>query len=795
MILFEEMQNFFHLQTKTTSYIIKILNSQHLGHVYYGDLLPKIDDVHTLETAFAIEVGGQVIYDESDKAFNLNLAMLEISTYGKGDFRDPMLHFRFEDGSRISDFKYKNYQILKEKPTFNEMPEAFDDSSHKAETLVITMRDNLRDVEVDLYYSVFFEADCITRRSVIRNGILSDIIVEKADSMNMDFLNRKYQIISLDGAWIRERHITEHTLNYGILKIDSKKGVSSSDHNPFIAIKEPSTNEEFGRCYAFGLIYSGNFEASVEVSPHDIVRVLMGINSFDFYYTLPKGEAFVTPEVVCTFSKQGLTVLSQHFHDLVKKNIISPKWQNKERPIIINNWEATYFDFTEKKLLKLARVAKKLGIELFVLDDGWFGKRNDDTSSLGDWFVNQKKLPSGLLNFAKKINKVGLDFGLWVEPEMINIDSELYRIHPDWVISHPDIKPSFGRNQLILDLTNSSVQDYLIETLTTLFKSAPITYIKWDMNRNFSDVYSRFLLAQNQGAFFHLYTLGLYKVLSKLTSDFPDILFESCSSGGNRFDLGMLYYMPQTWTSDNTDGIERLFIQYGTSYAYPPSTMGAHVSQIPNEQTLRQTPLETRFNTAIFGLLGYEMDLTTSTTFEKKVIKKQVTFYKQHRALLQFGKFYRSISPFQSNLCLWYSVSEDLREAIVGIYKIKEEPNSKLEKITIDGLNPLKNYQVENRTQYFNLQMFGHLVHHALPINLNSNGILFHLLQNRYLMKAETENIELTGQMLSANGFVPKQNFIGSGYNESVRLMGDFGSRIYYISKLKENSNEKNHQS
>jgi alpha-galactosidase len=588
-------------------------------------------------------------------------------------------------------------------------------------------------------------------------------------------------LLTLDGAWIRERHLHSRPLVFGTVRIDSKKGVSSADHNPFFALRRKHTDELVGECFGFSLVYSGNFEASAEVSPHSLLRVLMGINSFDFEWQLGPMETFVTPEAILTFSNAGLSGMSQNFHRLINRHIIDPAWQEKDRPILLNNWEATGFDFKEAKLLRLARTAKKLGIELFVLDDGWFGKRDDDTTSLGDWIPNLRKLPSGLRGLAAKIHRLGLQFGIWVEPEMISEDSDLYRTHPDWVIRLPDRVPSKGRNQLILDLTRSEVRDHLFEALSSVFAEGQVQYCKWDMNRNFSDMYSLPLGPERQGEFFHRYVLGLYSLLTRLKRRFPEILFESCASGGNRFDLGMLYYMPQTWTSDDTDGIERLFIQYGTSLVYPLSTMGAHVSAVPNMQTIRNTPLETRFNTAMFGLLGYELDLTRCNPFEKKVIRRQVAFYKEHRHLLQFGRFTRMISPFSENDCLWMVSSPQGDEALVGVYQILSKPNGPMQKIPVPGLNPTLVFRIRNRSQYFNLRTFGDLIRHALPIRLRADGTLFNLLANRYLMAAETEDLQVTGDLLPTFGFVPKQPFIGTGYNDRVRLMGDFGSRIYHL--------------
>ncbi|MDD3864846.1 MAG: alpha-galactosidase [Candidatus Izemoplasmatales bacterium] len=780
MIQFLDKEKVFHLQTITSSYVIRILPSGHLAHVYYGKPLHNLNNIEQLEQKFAVEVGSQVIYDETDKTFNLNLAQLEISTFGKGDFRDPMLHFRLADGSRVTDFKYLSHEILSAKPHFEGLPETFDINNDASETIKITVIDTIADITVDLFYTVFSNIDILTRRCLIHNG-KAPIMIEKAMSMNLDFPDHDFELLSLDGAWIRERHIHSRELTFGITKIDSKKGLSSSDHNPFVALKRKHTDEEIGECYGFSLIYSGNFEVSAEVSPHSLLRILMGINSFDFYWNLAPDAIFVTPEVVLTYSTSGLTQLSQNIHDLINNHIINPNWQNKERPILVNNWEATTFDFNERKLLKLARSAKQLGIELFVLDDGWFGTRNDDTQSLGDWVINPKKLPSGLTGLAKKINKIGLDFGIWVEPEAVNPNSNLYRLHPEWAVKLPNRSPSLGRNELILDLTRPEVREYLFSALDDIFKQANITYCKWDMNRNFSDIFSNNLEANHQGEFNHRYVLGLYELLAKLNHKYPHILFESCASGGNRFDIGMLYYMPQTWASDNTDGIERLYIQYGTSMAYPLSTIGAHVSYAPNMQTLRNTPIETRFNTAIFGLLGYELDLTRCSRFEKTVIKQQVEFYKEHRRLLQFGKFTRLINPFDNNECIWMVTSPKKDEAVVGVYQLMARPNGGLQKIKVTALDEHYTYRIVNRKQYANLRMFGDLIKHALPIRINANGILFNILANNYLMKQESDDIIIYGEVLNHNGFIPKQRFIGSGYTENVRLMGDFGSRVYYI--------------
>ncbi len=779
MIFVDEEKLIFHIQTSNTSYIVQVLPSGHIGTLYYGEIVDLNSGVEGLRVKHEIEVGNQVVYDQNDKTFNLNLEFLECPTYGKGDFREPMLHIRHIDGSRLTDFHYLKHVVIA-KPELKTMPET-KAYGKQIESLVITLKDTITGIETDLFYSVFSEVDVIARRAIVKNTSENDIILEKALSMNIDMFDEDYQLTTFDGAWIRERMINKRRIGQGITKIDSKKGVSSNDHNPFIVISKNETDETYGKCYGFGLIYSGNFEVTLERTPFEMLRVQMGINSFDFYWQLKKGEEFITPEVVMSFSETGLNKLSQNYHELITNNIIKPDWKEKDRPVLYNNWEATMFDFNQSKILKLAKKAKKLGIETFVLDDGWFGERNDDTKGLGDWQTNKKKLPLGITGLSKKIKRIGLNFGIWVEPEMVNPDSNLYKNHPDWVIKHHKTNPSLGRNQLILDLSKQEVRDFIVSTLDDILIGSGISYVKWDMNRNFSDLYSAALSAENQGKLLHLYQLGLYEVMDKVTTHHPGVLFESCASGGNRFDLGMLQYMPQIWTSDNTDGYSRQLIQYGTSYLYPQSVMGAHVSDSPSAQAIRRTPLETRFNISAFGLLGYEFDITKTTPFEDKVIKQQIAFYKEHRTLFQYGTLYRIRNPFLENGTAFAVVSKDKKEAILGIFKTLEVPNSGFEIIPMRMLDKNYQYKVSNRPQYFNLDTFGYLVKHALPIKINPNGILFHLLKNRYMYETEKEERIIAGDVLVNKGFVPQQNFIGSGINESVRLMGDFGSRMYHF--------------
>ncbi|MFA7560915.1 MAG: alpha-galactosidase [Candidatus Izemoplasmatales bacterium] len=781
MIKFIEDKKIFHLQTNNTSYIIEILPSKHLGSLYYGEKIDFENDYERLKLKLGLEMGGQVAYDESDKVFNLNTAFLEAPTYGKGDFREPMVHLRHRDGSRITDFVFHSYKLLDHKPKINNLPET---RAFNKETLKITLKDKARNIFLNLYYTPIQEIDIIARRAELVNNTENDVLIEKIMSFNLDILNQDYYLKTFDGAWIKERQINNQKIYPGIYKIDSKKGVSSADHNPFIILGKEFTDENLGPAYGFSLIYSGGFEALLEVNPVSILRIQMGINSFDFYWNLKSQETFYTPEVLMSFSSSGFNRLSLNFHDLINQYIIKPEFKDKKRPVLFNNWEATMFSFSQRKLIKLAKKAKSLGMEMFVLDDGWFGERNDDKAGLGDWYCNKKKIPLGIEGLAKKINKLGLEFGIWVEPEMINYNSKLYNEHPEWVIRHPNFKPSLGRNQLILDLANPEVVDYLDNVLSKLFSEANIAYCKWDMNRNFSDIYSQNITAENQGKLLHLYMLGLYDLLNRLTNKFPHVLFEACASGGNRFDLGMLYYMPQIWTSDNTDAHSRFLIQYGTYYGYKQSVIGAHVSDSPSQQVLRKTPLETRFNVSAFGLLGYELDITKLTKFESEVIKKQILYYKKHQELLQFGDLYRLKNPFTTNEMQVITVDKEKREAILGIFQTLEVPNAKFDLIKLPMLDKNKTYKISVRKQYFNLDMFGYLIKHALPIKINAKSILFHLIKNRYLFSAEEDTQIVKGEVLVNKGFIPKQPYLGTGYNENIRLMGDFGSRLYYICEV-----------
>ncbi len=773
MIEYNKVQQTFYLQTNQTTYVMLINEQRHLEHIYYGGKIEEFQNIEDVRFKYQFELGSSTSYDKDTKGYMLNTTPLETSTFGKGDYREPTIHLELPDGSRTTDFLYDSHTLIQNRK-IEGMPQV-----DKKETLEIKMVDQVANIELYLYYSVYEEEDSIVRSIELVNKNKEDIILDKALSFSIDMLNKDYSLSKLDGAWIRERHITDTKLTTGTVHFDSKKGVSSSDHNPFFVIKEQKTLEDYGNAYGFALVYSGNFEANIEVSPHNMLRMNMGINSFDFRYRLSSEERFITPEVVITFSNKGLTTLTNNFHDLINNHIIKNK---QMRPILVNNWEATYFDFNQKKLLAIAKKANKLGIELFCLDDGWFARRNDDFSSLGDWYYNKKKLPRGVQGIANKINKLGLDFGIWVEPEMVNKDSDLYQEHPDWAVEIPGREPSLGRNQLLLDLTNIDVRTYLKETLHALFSSANITYVKWDMNRNFSDVFSQNLEVQDQGKFNHLFVLGLYDILEYLKQEFPNILFESCSSGGNRFDLGMLYYMPQTWTSDNTDSYERALIQEGTSLLYPLSSISNHVSGDRSHQVLRHTPIETRFNVACFGVLGYELDLSKLTNIDSFIIKKQVEFYKQHRALFQYGTFSRMSSVRDSNYSLWMVTNDEKDEALILYFQEKAMPNPAFKTIRIEGLKE-GTYSITSREQYMNIRTTGSLVNHVLPIKLKVNGTLLNMIANRFKYKEDTFNKTMTSNQLKEVDLLLNHTFTGTGTNDKVMVLPDYGSRIFYIKR------------
>lgn len=691
-IIYNEKTREFHLYNQEISYIIKILDNDQPGQLYYGKRLTHREDFsHLFE--YAMRDMSPYAFEENS-TFSLENIKQEYPTFGCGDMRFPAYEIERENGSHVVEFVYKEHKIYNGKPKLEGLPATYVESDDEAQTLELVLEDTSINTRIVLLYTIY-EAFPVIARSV-RFECDSDekITLLSAMSACVDLPDKDYEMIDLAGVWARERHVRRHKLDYGIQSIYSMRGCSSYQFNPFLALARENADEFQGQVYGFSLVYSGNFLAQTEVDNYDTARVLMGIHPNGFKWTLEKGESFQTPEMVMVYSEAGLNGMSQTFHKLYRTRLARGTWRDKVRPILINSWEAFYFDFDAPKLLGLADVAADLGMELFVLDDGWFGKRDDSTSSLGDWYPNEEKLKGTLKELAEKINAKGLKFGLWIEPEMTNKDSDLYRAHPDWILAEQGKRICHSRTQYVLDFSKKEVREYIGDMLENLLAEVPVSYIKWDMNRTFSEVFSNGNDREYQGKVCHKYILGVYELYERLTSRFPHVLFESCASGGARFDPGMLYYAPQGWTSDDTDAIERLKIQYGTSMVYPVSCMGSHVSASPNHQTNRVTPLETRADVAYFGTFGYELDLLKLGEEDKAEIRRQIAFMKEKRDLIQKGTFYRLKSPFEGNETAWMIVSEDQKKALVGYYRVMQPVNVGFKRLKLKGLKEDTCYKV-----------------------------------------------------------------------------------------------------
>ena len=691
-IIYNEKTREFHLYNQEISYIIKILDNDQPGQLYYGKRLTHREDFsHLFE--YAMRDTSPYAF-EGNSTFSLENIKQEYPTFGCGDMRFPAYEIERENGSHVVEFVYKEHKIYNGKPKLEGLPATYVESDDEAQTLELVLEDTSINTRIVLLYTIY-EAFPVIARSV-RFECDSDekITLLSAMSACVDLPDKDYEMIDLAGVWARERHVRRHKLDYGIQSIYSMRGCSSYQFNPFLALARENADEFQGQVYGFSLVYSGNFLAQTEVDNYDTARVLMGIHPNGFKWTLEKGESFQTPEMVMVYSEAGLNGMSQTFHKLYRTRLARGTWRDKVRPILINSWEAFYFDFDAPKLLGLADAAADLGMELFVLDDGWFGKRDDSTSSLGDWYPNEEKLKGTLKELAEKINAKGLKFGLWIEPEMTNKDSDLYRAHPDWLLAEQGKRICHSRNQYVLDFSKKEVREYIGDMLENLLAEVPVSYIKWDLNRTFSEVFSNGNDREYQGKVCHKYVLGVYELYERLTSRFPHVLFESCASGGARFDPGMLYYAPQGWTSDDTDAIERLKIQYGTSMVYPVSCMGSHVSASPNHQTNRVTPIETRADVAYFGTFGYELDLLKLGEEDKAEIRRQIAFMKEKRDLIQKGTFYRLKSPFEGNETAWMIVSEDQKKALVGYYRVMQPVNVGFKRLKLKGLKEDTCYKV-----------------------------------------------------------------------------------------------------
>ena len=698
-IKFYEESGQFHLYNDEISYIFKILKNKQLGHLYYGKRLTDIPDYGYLAEESRRDMAA--CPTEEDDFFSLESARQEYPTYGNGDVRYGAYELLWENGSNITEFEYRTHKIYKGKEKLKGLPSTYVEDENEAETLEVTLKDRRKNVKIVLCYTIFKDVPVLTKNVRFSNDSDEKITLLSALTSCVDFPDKDYVMIDLAGAWSRERNIRERKLDYGVQSVHSMRGCSSHQFNPFFALKRENTDEFQGEIFGFSFVYSGNFLAQAEVDNYDVTRVLMGIHPSGFQWELLRGEEFQTPEVVMVYSDQGMNYMSQIYHKLYRTRLARGVWRDQTRPILINNWEATYFDFDEEKILAIAKRAREIGVELFVLDDGWFGHRDDSTSSLGDWYPHLGKLPNGVKGLAEKINALGMKFGIWIEPESVNRDSDLYRNHPDWVMGDLNRNISQSRNQLLLDFSKKEVVDSIYEMMAKIFREVPVSYVKWDMNRNMSEVFSNGNDKSYQGKVRHKYILGVYELYDRLTTEFPEILFESCASGGARFDPGILYYAPQGWASDNTDAIDRLKIQYGTSVVYPVSCIGSHVSASPNHQTFRNTSLQTRANVAYFGTFGYELDITKMTDEELDQMREQVVFMKLHRELIQKGTFYRLRSPFAGNETAWIIVSEDLKEALVGYYRVLQPSNAPFSRLKLQGIGRNIKYSVNGEEEHF----------------------------------------------------------------------------------------------
>lgn len=688
----------FNLETENTLYQMKVDRFGVLNHLWYGEKTDCCMD-YLLDYPDA-GFSGNIYEAENERTYSLNTLPQEYSTSGVGDFRISAISVTHEDGSNALDLRVREYQIKKGKYEIPGLPAVYA-KEDEAETLEITLKDTATEAEVILKYGVFEKEDVITRSVVVKNSGKTPIVINKVHSMCLDIPYGDWEWMHFYGRHTMERQAERVPVLHGISESSSSRGTSSHHQNPAVLLCEKDCTETNGHCIGAALMYSGGFQAQVEKDQLEQVRLVMGIHPDTFEWTLEAGEAFYTPEVILSCSTTGFAKLSQNFHHIIRNHVCRGTYQLSSRPVLINNWEATYFDFNEEKILNIARQASKLGIDMMVLDDGWFGKRDDDCSGLGDWFVNEKKLNGGLKALVEKINAMGMKFGLWFEPEMVSEDSDLYRNHPDWAIQIPERKPMRSRYQLVLDMSNPEVVDYLYGVMSAILRENHIEYVKWDMNRSISDWYTATLSRGRQMEMPHRYVLGLYELLEKLTSEFPDVLFEGCSGGGGRFDAGMMYYCPQIWCSDDTDAHERTFIQYGTSFFYPTSTVGSHVSAVPNHQTGRITSIETRGVVAMAGSFGYELDLNQLSEEEKTVVAKQVTHYKEYQSLIYNGDYYRLANPFEDGMSAWSWISEDKKTILVQGVLFRAKPNVLRKTLRLMGLEAKKNYKIAGTEEVY----------------------------------------------------------------------------------------------
>lgn len=681
----------FKIDTNNTSYIFGIVDEGYLGHLYYGD---KIEDIDVAYLGRFEEYPFYPSKCNRERCSFLDLIKAEYPGHGIGDYREDAIRVKASDGTTVVDLLFDSYEIIDGKPELKDLPASFANED-STKTLKVVMKDKRTGLKVELLYSVFEKTDIITRSVNVINEGKTPLYIEKVMSACFDIEDEGFEALTLHGSWARERHIDITEINHAKISVESVRGETSHQDHPFIAIKTKGADYDHGKVYAMNFVYSGNFKTVVAKDQFDQVRMVMGIHPDDFNWKLNANDSFQAPEVVMTYSGSGLNKMSNNFHDFYRNNLIRSKYKDKKRPILINNWEATYFEFNTEKLIAIAKDASKLGIEMLVMDDGWFGNRSSDDMALGDWQVNEEKLSGGLDNLVKEVNKLGMKFGIWFEPEMISPDSNLYREHPDWAIAVKGRVATESRHQYVLDITRKEVRDYAYECVAKILRSTNIEYVKWDMNRQLTDICSVELDADRIGEFFHRYVLAVYDMQNRLVTEFPDLLLENCSGGGARFDPGMLYYSPQIWCSDDTDAIERLLIQEGTSIVYPLSTMGAHVSDCPNHTVGRVTPFETRGNVALAGTFGYELDVTKIPESDREMIPKQVEMYHKYNDLVREGDYVRVASYSENKIYDCYGVvKKDKTKALFTYVQVMARANYHSRILKLKGLDENKKYKI-----------------------------------------------------------------------------------------------------
>lgn len=704
-IRFSKESKIFQINTLNTTYMMGILAGKHLIHLYYGNKMEDTDCSYLFrapegpETDHFLKREGFMFFEQFP---------FEYPAHGTGDVRDNCLRVRTEGGHRVCELHYDSYRIYKGKPSLTGMPATFEgkEDGQAAETLEITMKDEVLGLKILLRYSVFEDSDAIIRSVVAVNESDKKLYLEKILSACLDMDNAEYELSTLHGTWARERHVVNRKVTEGKHVVAAVNGETSHANHPFMMLTGKGATQKQGDVYGMHFVYSGNFIAETELNYQDSIRMTLGIHPDGFEWVLDPGADFETPEAVLVYSAKGIGKMTRTYHDLYRNHLIRSKYLHKKRPILINNWEATYFDFNTDKLVDIAKEAKKLGIEMLVMDDGWFGKRNGDECGLGDWQVNEEKLPGGLKTLVERVNAEGLKFGIWFEPEMISPDSDLFRAHPDWAIQVPGRVGTLSRHQYVLDITRQEVVDYVYECVAKVLRTANIEYVKWDMNRQLSDIGSYGLDAEHMGEFFHRYVLGVYQLQERLVTEFPDLLLENCSGGGGRFDPGMLYYSPQIWTSDNMDSVERLTIQEGTALIYPLSSMGAHICVCPNHSTGRNLPFDTRAYVAMTGTFGYELDVTKLTEEEKAqavVFNKE---YHKYNEIYREGDYYR-IASYRENTMYdcWMAVSKDKSEAMVTYVQVRYETRRKSVRLLLEGLDPKAKYKMEGTEEVYSGEM------------------------------------------------------------------------------------------